>query len=100
MPDHPFAGRRVCLVLLLVAGLSCQDALAQLPNAAPPAKDHSQEAVVIEQSRTLYRFEKDGTGRREIRMRMKVQSEAGVQAFGQLVFGYNSANERPEIEFV
>jgi tetratricopeptide (TPR) repeat protein len=101
MPNHLFAGRRLCHVLLLVCGVLCsRDALAQPPVPASPALDHSQEAVVIEQARTLYRFEKDGTGRREMHMRVKIQSEAGVQHFGQLVFGYNSANERPEIAFV
>lgn len=33
-------------------------------------------------------------------MRIRVQSEAGVQQLGQLVFGYNSANERLEIDSV
>ena len=68
--------------------------------AQKPAQNYAQEAVVIEQARAAVRFEKDGTGRREIYMRLRTQSEAGVQQWGQLVFGYNSANERPEIAFV
>jgi tetratricopeptide (TPR) repeat protein len=68
--------------------------------AQPPRPDYSQEAFVIEQSKTTFRFEKDGTGRRDAYMRVKVQSAAGVQAFGQLLLGYNSANERIEIGFV
>jgi Flp pilus assembly protein TadD len=67
---------------------------------SPQPGDYSQEAFVIEQSRTTYRFEKDGTGRRESYLRVRVQSAAGVQAFGQLLVGYNSANERVEIAFV
>jgi tetratricopeptide (TPR) repeat protein/transglutaminase-like putative cysteine protease len=67
---------------------------------APPSPDYSQEAVVIQQSRTIYRFEKDGTGRREVYMRLKAQSEAGVQQWGQIVVGYNAANERPEVRYV
>jgi len=70
-----------------------------LPAAAPPL-DHSQEAFVVEKLATSYRFENDGTGRRELYARIKVQSEAGVEAWGQLVVGYNSANERVEIPFV
>jgi tetratricopeptide (TPR) repeat protein len=62
--------------------------------------DHSQEAYVVEKLRTSYRFENDGTGRREIYARIKVQSESGVEQWGQLVAGYNSANERVEIPFV
>ena len=32
--------------------------------------------------------------------RVKVQSEAGVEQWGQLVMGYSSANERVEIPYV
>ena len=71
---------------------------------AQPAKekdqDYSQEAFVIEKLQTQFRFEKDGTGQREVRLRAKVQSEAGVQGFGQLIFPYSSGNERLEIENV
>jgi tetratricopeptide (TPR) repeat protein len=62
--------------------------------------DHSQESYVVEKLRTSFRFENDGTGRREIYARIKVQSEAGVEQWGQLVMGYNSANERVEIPYV
>ncbi len=62
--------------------------------------DYSQEAFVIEQLRSRYRFESDGTGRRETIARIRVQSEAGVQQWGQLQLGYNSANERVEIPYV
>ncbi|HEV2698093.1 MAG TPA: DUF3857 and transglutaminase domain-containing protein, partial [Terriglobales bacterium] len=70
------------------------------PAATQAAADHSQESYVIEKFRTSYRFENDGTGRREIYARIKIQSEAGVEQWGQLVVGYNSANERMEIPFV
>src|ERR1700728_5127087 len=61
---------------------------------------YSQEAFVLEQYRTRYRFESDGTGRRETIARIRVQSEAGVQQWGQIQVGYNSANERVEIAYV
>ncbi len=68
---------------------------------APEAKhDYSQEAFVVEQYRTTLRFENDGTGRKESVVRVRVQSEAGVQQWGQIQFGYNSANERVEIGYV
>ncbi len=71
------------------------------PELAPPAPvDHSQESYVVEKLRASYRFENDGTGRREVHARIKVQSEAGVEQWGQLVVGYNSANERVEIPYV
>jgi tetratricopeptide (TPR) repeat protein len=66
----------------------------------PKDADYSQEAFVIEQLHSSYRFESDGTGRRESIARIRVQSEAGVQQWGQLQVGYNSANERVEIPYV
>ena len=85
---------------------------AQLPqNQKPTAKDatadstvkprdYSQEAFVVEHMQSRYTFESDGTGRRETIARIRVQSEAGVQQWGQLQVGYNSANERVEIPYV
>ena len=64
------------------------------------AHDYSQESFVIEQMHSYYRFEADGTGRKETTARIRVQSEAGVQQWGQLQEGYNSANERVEIPYV
>jgi tetratricopeptide (TPR) repeat protein len=69
-----------------------------IQSAAVP--DYSQEAFVVEQYHSTYRFENDGTGRKETVARIRVQSEAGVQQWGQLQFGYNSANERLEIAYV
>ncbi|HVI08192.1 MAG TPA: DUF3857 domain-containing protein [Candidatus Binatia bacterium] len=65
-----------------------------------PKRDYSQEAFVVEQYRSTYRFENDGTGRKETVARIRVQSEAGVQQWGQLQLGYNSANERMDIAYV
>jgi tetratricopeptide (TPR) repeat protein/transglutaminase-like putative cysteine protease len=71
-------------------------------SAAKPAdkRDYSQESYVVEQFLTHYRFENDGTGRKEVIARIRVQSEAGVEQWGQVVVGYNSANERVEIPYV
>ena len=90
-------GRRVAASLLLVLLALCPSAaLAQTPQAA----DHSQEAYVIEQARSRLRFENDGTGTRSLYLRARTHSDAGVQQFGQLVFGYNAANERLDISFI
>src|SRR5215469_3854220 len=70
------------------------------PAATQAAADHSQESFVVEKLRTTYRFENDGTGQREVYARIKVQSEAGVEQWGQLIVGYSSANEHVEIPFV
>src|ERR1700752_92720 len=92
----------------LILFLSAFAAFAQMPAPAPPvppaaseaAADHSEESFVVEKLRTSYRFENDGTGRREVYAKIRVQSEAGVELWGQLVFGYSSANEHVEIPFV
>jgi Flp pilus assembly protein TadD len=70
--------------------------------AVPPAgaSDYSKEAFVIESLSSSVRFENDGTGRRETSIRVRVQSEAGVQTWGQLRFGYNASNENLEIPSV
>ena len=64
------------------------------------SRNYSQESFVIEQLHSRYRFEADGTGRKEVTARIRVQSEAGVQQWGQIPVGYNSANERVEIPYV
>jgi tetratricopeptide (TPR) repeat protein/transglutaminase-like putative cysteine protease len=62
--------------------------------------DYSQEPFVIEQYHTAARFENDGTSERNLAVRIRVQSDAGVQQLGELIFGYNSANETMDIHFV
>jgi Flp pilus assembly protein TadD len=68
--------------------------------AAQVAPDYSQQSFVVEKMRTTYRFESDGTGKRELLARIKVQSEAGVEQWGQIIIGYSSANERVDIPYV
>jgi tetratricopeptide (TPR) repeat protein/transglutaminase-like putative cysteine protease len=72
----------------------------EAPKPEPAGHDYSKESFVIEKMHSVYRFEADGTGRKETVARIRVQSEAGVQQWGQLQEGYNSANERVEIPYV
>ncbi|HWC19701.1 MAG TPA: DUF3857 domain-containing protein [Terriglobales bacterium] len=67
------------------------------PAAAEKAADYSQQAFVIEKYLTRIRFENDGTSQREQVTRIRVQTQAGVQAFGQLHFPYNAANDKIDI---
>lgn len=99
-------------VLLGLALLSAARFHAQSPDpkvqagTSPPASvdtekpDYSKEAVVIERLYQRDRFENDGTGRKIASCRIHVLNEGGVQAFGQLRFGYNAANERLDIGYV
>jgi Flp pilus assembly protein TadD len=95
--------------LLLCSALTCSTLKAQQPPSAPaPTQaaaasqkltpgDYSQEAFVVEKYSTTARFENDGTSERDLSVRIRVQSDAGVQQFGELVFGYNSGNEQMEV---
>src|SRR3954468_13790969 len=114
---------RDCFVVSLIFWLLAAFASAQQPSASSSAQsqpataekhaagpeapkpeanghDYSQESFVIEKMHSRYRFEADGTGRKETVARIRVQSEAGVQQWGQLQEGYNSANEKVEIPYV
>jgi Flp pilus assembly protein TadD len=73
-------------------------AKAEAPVAAKA--DYSNEPFVTERFQERFRFENDGTGREDKVIRVRVQSEAGVQRWGQLQVGYNSASERLEIPYV
>jgi Flp pilus assembly protein TadD len=85
---------------------------AQQPTAAPAktaaapsaakqsAVDYSQEPFVIEKYSTVARFENDGTGEHDLTVRIHVQSDAGVQQLGELVFGYSSSNEQMDVHYV
>jgi tetratricopeptide (TPR) repeat protein/transglutaminase-like putative cysteine protease len=68
---------------------------ANTPEAAYP-----QEPFVIEQFYTTARFEDDGTSDRDVAVRIRVQSDAGVQQLGELVFGFSSANEQMDVRYV
>jgi tetratricopeptide (TPR) repeat protein/transglutaminase-like putative cysteine protease len=67
---------------------------------APVPPDYSQQAFVVEQFRQTLRFENDGTGREEQEARIKVTSESGVQALGQLKVGYSAQSDQLEIVYV
>src|SRR4030095_5882790 len=86
---------RLAALFLVLSALSLTS--AQTP---PLPQDYSQEAFVVEQIKTLYRYEKDGTGQRDLSLRVKVQSDAGVERFGQLVFPYSSENEKLDIDSI
>jgi tetratricopeptide (TPR) repeat protein len=75
---------------------------SQAPATLPTdvESDYSKEPFVVEKLQERYLFENDGTGRKVVTLRVHVLSDAGVQGFGQLRFGYNSANDRMEIGYV
>lgn len=89
--------RLLFLCSLLVA--SYLWAQSSTPSSKPVA-DYSQEAFVTEHYIESFRFENDGTGREQIDVRVKVNSESGVQALGQLKVGYSALSDKLEIAYV
>src|SRR3989442_1352537 len=63
-----------------------------------PAGAYALQPVVTERLYQRLRFEADGTGRRDLHVRARVQTEAGVQGLGEISYGYNSAEETPTID--
>ena len=103
---------RVTCCLLFLALTFATVGFAQQAPGAPPKSDatptvprqaaaeYSREPFVIEQYFTVARFENDGTGSHDLTVRIRVQSDAGVQQLGELVFGYNSSNEQMDVHYV
>lgn len=60
--------------------------------------DYSQESFVIEELTSRVSFETGGTGTRETRARVRMQSENGVRQFGLLVFSFFGSTEQLEVE--
>lgn len=70
------------------------------PAQAPSAPDYSQQAFVIQHYKQSVRFENDGTGREELEAQIKINSESGVQALGQLKVGYSALSDQMDIAYV
>ena len=70
------------------------------PAQAPTPPDYSQEAYVVEHYHESMRFEDDGTGVIQTDAQIKIMSESGVQALGQLKWGYSALSEKLDIAYV
>jgi tetratricopeptide (TPR) repeat protein/transglutaminase-like putative cysteine protease len=60
----------------------------------------AQEPLVIEQYLMGVRYENDGTGERDLTVRIHVQTDAGAQQLRTLLFNYDSANERMDVRYL
>ena len=58
----------------------------------------AEESAAFDKLDNLVRYEDDGTGTQETIAVIRVHSQAGVQALGQLVFGYSSATEKLDVD--
>jgi tetratricopeptide (TPR) repeat protein len=67
---------------------------------AAPAPDYSGEGSVIEQARNSFTFQNDGSYVELQYARIRIQNPQAVQAWGQLIFTYSSANDKISADFV
>jgi len=102
-----YRGSHVRLGLFLACSLVCPivgsmtgDAVAQAVPSSPPKTNTAEEAAVFDRILNRIRFENDGTEVSETEAVVRIQSQAGVEEFGQLVFGYSSATEKLEVDYV
>jgi len=84
-------------IILLCLSISLGAASQTKPDKAGTT---AQEAAVVQQLTTRVHFENDGTGAVEHSMTVRIQSEAGIQRYGQIVFGYSSVTEKLEVNYV
>ncbi|HLI30109.1 MAG TPA: DUF3857 domain-containing protein [Terriglobia bacterium] len=99
----PFMRTRLKLLVitLLVCGLPVAAQVQGKSSSPSPQKaDNSNQAYIIESYRTVVSFQADGTSTTENTAQLRIQSAAGVQQFGLLVFNYTSANEQLKISYV
>src|SRR5207244_10359102 len=89
----------ICACFVLFT-FSCSNLQSQTSAQPSTNVGHSQEAVVFEQIKTKIDFENDGTGIRETTVRVRIQSEAGVQRLGVLTVSYQSLVEGVESSYV
>jgi tetratricopeptide (TPR) repeat protein len=71
-------------------------AQSNLPLGNAPVS-YANEAVVIERYDTTFRYNADGTGDKDVSIRVKIQNEAGARQFSVLSFPFAAATESPKI---
>jgi Flp pilus assembly protein TadD len=83
-----------------------KSAAAQRATAAPLTRGKAsdsrkmQHAITVERYVTSVRFENDGTGERELSVRMRIDTAAGAQQLRALSFPFNSASEKMELGYL
>jgi Tfp pilus assembly protein PilF len=68
------------------------------PAGEANADPYRNEAVVVEQCDTTFRYQPDGTGEKLLAMQLKIVNEAGARTFSVISLPYAAANESPTIE--
>jgi tetratricopeptide (TPR) repeat protein len=91
-----------CMALLCFVGCAtacAAQAHSPISRTPSPHANFSREPFVIEQYVTTARFENDGTGNEDLRVRVRIQSEAGVAPWSELIFGYDDHREKIDVRY-
>src|SRR5229473_6240103 len=94
------AGTLVCSIIWMMSAEAVAQAPAPSNQKTSNANSNSEEAAVFERILNRVHFENDGTEVSETEAVVRIQSQAGMEEFGQLIFGYSSATEELEVEYV
>lgn len=65
-----------------------------------PAAKQSPDPVSVDQYVTSMRFENDGTGERDLTVRMRIENIVGAQQLRALSFNYDSATEKMALDYL
>lgn len=87
---------RVLSISGVLAVCAIPYATTQSTEKAPP--NFQSEGVVIEHYDTLYRYNGDGTGEKQVAVKLKLQSEAGLRQFSVLSFPFAAAVESAHLD--
>jgi tetratricopeptide (TPR) repeat protein/transglutaminase-like putative cysteine protease len=90
------------IIVFSLVWITTSKALAQVPGqpSPTPKANGADEGAIFDRILNRVRFENDGTQVSETEAVVRIQSQAGVEEFGQIVFGYSSATEKLEVEYV
>jgi hypothetical protein len=74
-----------------------QQAPKEAPKEKPAVKAAAQTPAQIELLETHFRFENDGSSRKEVHAKVRINTELGTRQFARLNFDYNRAFESVEV---
>lgn len=94
----------LCLAPLLLGPSANAQATAPPPMqssaSAGASTSYAKEPYVFELIESDVRFEADGTGQRDLTIRVRIQSESAVRQFGLLVYPFASSFESLDVVYV
>lgn len=76
------------------------DGVEPQARANPTRANRAQDAIEVDQYLTSVRFQNDGTGERDLSVRMRVETEAGALQLRSLSFNYDSSSEKMQLGYL